>query len=70
MNDIEEAIALAKSILEDIEELPEVAEDFAASVGEKAASIIEWIEEHDHVTDGQIMALENMRDGIDRWLHL
>lgn len=59
-------------IVDEIEELagqvPERGEEYAESVLGKAASIGEAIEERGHVTEGQITALENMRDGLQRWV--
>jgi len=63
----EEALELCESILNDLEELPEEAEDFAASVGEKVSGMQEWIEEKDFVTDKMAEALKNMRHAVDRW---
>ncbi len=66
-SEVEEAIKLATEILELAEDLPVPAEDFAASVTEKTESIMEWIEKHDHVTDAQLEALENMKTGMEAW---
>jgi hypothetical protein len=64
---IQDAKVLAELILSKVNDLPEAAEDFAASVEEKTNGILEWIEENDHVTDAQIKALDNMADGVERW---
>jgi len=63
-----EAVDIANSILADLEELPESADDFGESVGEKVRSMREWIERNNHVTSRQRSALENMRAGTDRWM--
>jgi len=44
------------------------AEDFGASVEEKAASMLEYLEEHGYLTDAQQEAIGNMEAGVDRWL--
>ena len=50
-------------------DLPEDGEDFGMSVTEKTADIAANIETHNRVTDGQLTALENMLDGLQRWFH-
>jgi len=37
-------------------------------VREKVESMRIWIEENEKVTPLMIVALENMRQGVDRWL--
>jgi len=49
-------------------DLPDAADDFAVSVGDKLASIQDWIEKNDTVTDNQLSAIENMREGIQKWI--
>lgn len=46
----------------------EKAEDFIDSVTTKAESIMNWVEENDHATSGQIASLQNMHDGLLRWM--
>lgn len=64
----DEAIEQCDNILELIDELPERAEDFGMSVGEKVASIKTWIEQNDHVTDAQKQSLDNMQGAVLRWI--
>lgn len=63
----EEAVQLCKSIIESVAELPERVKERAAvfteSVGDKVASIQEWIEEHEHVTEAMQASLHNMQAG-------
>jgi len=66
--ELNEAIDLCKQILDEVDALPEAAEDFASSVSDKALSIQEWIEENDYVTPKQLSALKNMLTGIHRWM--
>lgn len=65
----DEAIELCDEIESLASEVPERGQDFASSVCEKAASIRESVEEHETATATQIQALENMRDGLSRWIH-
>lgn len=44
------------------------AEDFASSVLDRASEIMNTVEERGHVTDAQLTALQNMADGLSRWL--
>jgi len=64
----EEAMELADDILSDLDDIPERGEEFADSVREKVESMRIWIEENEKVTPLMIVALENMRQGVDRWL--
>ena len=66
--DWEDALEQCQAIEELIDDLPERAEDFADSVLEKIQSIASWIEEKEHVTEGQLAAIENMHAGVSRWL--
>lgn len=68
VNDPDAAIAFCNQLVEDAGALPERAEDFAASVIEKAESMSEWIDANSRVTEKIASALENMRVGVDRWL--
>jgi hypothetical protein len=67
MND-EEALALADGILGDLDSIPDQGEDFRESVREKVEGMREWIEEHMQVTAKMVVALENMRAGVNRWM--
>jgi hypothetical protein len=66
--DWEAAVELCKELTAELADLPERAENFAASVEEKVLSIQEWIEENKHVTTKQLEALQNMQSGVSRWL--
>ena len=67
--DVKEALALVEEIESLVEELPDAGEEFGESVLEKASDIAATIEANDRVTDGQMTALENMLDGVQRWFH-
>jgi hypothetical protein len=63
-----DALELCSEILGLLDDLPDRAEDFAASVEEKVQSMQEWIEEHGDCTANMGTALENMHAGVLRWL--
>jgi hypothetical protein len=65
--DWEDAIELCKELLAELADLPVRAENFVASVEEKILSIMEWIEENEHVTDKQLQAIRNMMSGAIKW---
>lgn len=71
-DDADEDIKTAEELIEQItslaEELPENAEDFAMSVLDTASDISKYIDENGRVTKKQITALENMLDGLQRWI--
>jgi hypothetical protein len=71
-NDVDEDVETAEDLIEQItslaEELPEDAEDFAMSVLDTAGDISKYIDENGRVTKKQITALENMLDGLQRWI--
>lgn len=64
-------VKYAIEVAEEIEDLaanaPDEANDFAISISEKAADIAANIEKHGRATAAQVVALENMLDGIQRW---
>lgn len=64
----EDGLDLCNTILELLDDLPEKAEDFAESVRIKVLGIHQCIEDFDNVTLGQSQALENMLEGVKKWL--
>lgn len=64
----EAAIAQGENIIGMCEEVPERGEDFAMSVSEKVSDIIASIEDRGYVTEGQQDALDNMEEGVAKWL--
>ena len=66
--DWEEALELCEEIQDLLEELPDRAEDFGQSIGEKVSDMTQWIEENERVTPRQVNALENMRSGCEKWI--
>ena len=72
--DPDEAVELCDEILELCDDVDTQVIDndtwgeFSASVREKVGSIKEWVEENDHCTGKQGDALENMRDGVSKWV--
>lgn len=63
-----DALAHCESILEKLDDIPDRGQDFAESVREKVESIQAWVEEHGDATQAQLDALQNMEDGVDRWI--
>ena len=57
-----------ESALEDAEGIPDEGEEFANGVRENLESIHAWVEEQNHVTPAQVVAIGNMSQGIGRWL--
>lgn len=68
-DDVETATDLIEQIESIVEDLPEEAEDFGMSVAETASDISKYIDERGTVTKKQLTALENMLDGLQRWIH-
>lgn len=64
----EESLIAINNALDNLEELPEEALDFAISVEDKLMSIKTWVTRHEHCTDKQWSAVENMARGIDKWM--
>lgn len=48
--------------------VPDAGEEFAESCCERARGIAETVEESGRVTEKQLTALRNMRDGLKRWV--
>ena len=71
----EAAIRLSETVIGLAEEISEQffhdnadAMEFAESVKSKTESISDWVETNKHVTQNQLGALQNMKDGAERWL--
>ena len=66
-----EANKICRQILSDIDELPDndSAAQFGESISEKVLGIQSTIERTGGVTEGQITALENMYNGVQKWMH-
>lgn len=56
------------SLLELLDTLPSAAAEFAESVGEKVDSMRAWAEDNGTTTARMVTALENMREGAERWI--
>ena len=68
-SDMTTAEQLIGEIMEIVDEddLPVAAENFVESVRDKTEGIDATINEYRRVTDNQLTALENMRDGLLKW---
>lgn len=62
------ALEMCESILRDLDDLPEAADEFKEGIDDKVSGMREWIKEKNHVTDKMGAALENMRRAVDKWL--
>lgn len=66
--EVKRFLRAAHVALADAADIPERGEDFATSVTEKIESMAETVEKGQFVTAAQWTALDNMHDGIKRWL--
>ena len=66
--EVQEWIDKCNEGVERSEEIPEEGEVFAHSVAARLEAIADWIEDHELVTEAQKTAIQNMLDGIERWL--
>jgi hypothetical protein len=77
----DEALSFCELLLEDIDDLPMEAAEFQAGVRSKVEGMQDWIrdrlecdpyrgilETNQHVTVKMVVALENIRGGVDKWL--
>jgi hypothetical protein len=62
------ALGICDDILAKLDDLPGDADEFKESVGSKVASMRDWIESNDKVTDKMKTALENMQGGVNKWM--
>ena len=67
-SEVNRALQQCDGILGKIDDLPMEGMEFGESVAEKVSGISETIERTRRVTDAQARALDNMEDGVDRWL--
>jgi len=65
----DEAMSLISEIEERADCICDAGRDFADSVWDKTESIMESVERSHSATDGQLTALENMLEGLQRWFH-
>lgn len=72
--DVNEALELGQKILDMIEDdvseeaIENADPDFFSNVEEKTKGIMQTIEERQRVSDGQANALQNMHDGVAKWI--
>ena len=62
------SIEYIDSIIAAAEGIPERGEDFAASVTETLRDFRYGIEDAEHVTEKQDAAINNMNEGVSRWV--
>lgn len=63
----DEAIELCKEILEQLDGLPEEADEFREGVEEKVLSCLRQAESR-KLSEKQMLMLEKMKAGVERWL--
>ncbi len=68
LEDWEAFIEDAESALGMCSEVPMEGADFADSVETKLRSMIDWVRSHERVTDAMQSALDNMTEGLSRWV--
>ena len=69
MSSVQDAIEIANEINRLTGEICPAGQDFADSVSEKAIDITQAVTNAGQATDGQIDALENMLEGLQKWFH-
>lgn len=67
------AVAVADEIAQTVDDLPDRAKlkaaDYFESVAERAEAIADTIRSRGRVTDAQAAALDNMLEGVRKWVH-
>ena len=66
--DWEEFLVEAQEVLDLLDEIKGAGTDYANSVSSQLEGVMEWVEEHEHVTERQEAALANWREGAEKWL--
>jgi len=51
-----------------VDQVPEGGEEFADSVMKKSLDIMSTVESMEGATENQLRALENMRNGLEKWV--
>jgi hypothetical protein len=64
--EIQEWVTRCENILDDCDDVPERAEDFAVSVSEKIESMAQWIADNRRITPAMIEAIENMDQALQK----
>lgn len=67
-SDVQSALDQCDEILGMVEDMPDAGMEYGESVAETVSGIQETIEKFDRVTDAQQRALDNLQDGVERWL--
>lgn len=65
---MEEVNKLVNEIADLIEDMPEKGESYADSVAAKTGEILDTIEATKKATTPQLQALENMKNGLKKWI--
>lgn len=67
--DWKNALDLCETLLQDLDDLPERAEEWAENCDETVRGIQEWIEDNEHVTPKQFETLRKIEASVARWQH-
>ena len=63
----EEFVEQVVLLLEDVDALPEKADEFAMGVRDRLEGMSKWAEDNTHVTPAMRAATENIGNGVGRW---
>lgn len=63
----EEQVDHIDSLLEDLDDLPSAADDFADKARSFLTGVRRWAKEHKHITDAQIEGIERWEGGLEKW---
>ncbi len=66
--DVQDAIEMATFIIDNACSVPTEGVEYADSVSAKASEMLTTITKSRRVSEKQLMALENMKNGLERWL--
>lgn len=64
----QEALEFCDELLSLLDDLPESADDYVASVSQSVRDMSSWIRSHQRVTDLQWKALGNWQNGAEAWV--
>lgn len=65
----EEQVERIDGLLEELEGLPEAADDFSDSAESFLTGVRRWAKEHKHITDAQIDGIDRWENGMEGWRH-
>jgi hypothetical protein len=63
----EEAVDRIDTLLEELEGLPEAADDFASSAESFLSGVRKWAKKQEHITDAQVEGIDKWEAGLEKW---